>query len=156
SSSKACAELVTECWQKSFFSSDSVVRLATVRAGNVIGGGDWAEDRLVPDLVRASIAGKALLVRHPNAVRPWQHVLEPLSGYLRLGQLLWQDASFKGAWNFGPGRAGEASVQQLSKSLAMHWENIKIEHDSRLHPHEASILRLNADTAHKQLGWYPV
>lgn len=156
SSSKACAELVTECWQKSFFSSDSVVRLATVRAGNVIGGGDWAEDRLVPDLVRASIAGKALMVRHPNAVRPWQHVLEPLSGYLRLGQLLWQDASFKGAWNFGPGRAGEASVQQLSKSLAMHWENIKIEHDSRLHPHEASILRLNADAAHKQLGWYPV
>ena len=157
SSSKACAELVTECWQKSFFSStDSFVRVATVRAGNVIGGGDWAADRLVPDLVRASITGKILMVRQPDAVRPWQHVLEPLSGYLRLGQLLWQDKNLMGPWNFGPGRIGEISVQQLSENLAKHWGSIKIEHDDRPHPHEASVLRLNADAARTQLGWGPV
>ncbi|WP_374252029.1 CDP-glucose 4,6-dehydratase [Acinetobacter brisouii] len=157
SSSKACAELISECWRKSFFASaEPAVRLATVRAGNVIGGGDWATDRLVPDLVRASITGKVLMVRQPNAIRPWQHVLEPLSGYLRLGQLLWEDVNLVGAWNFGPGRVGEISVQQLSKNLAKHWGSIKIEHDGHPHPHEASVLRLNADAACTQLGWSSV
>lgn len=160
SSSKACAELISECWRKSFFTTSAVpsVRLATVRAGNVIGGGDYAPSRLVPDFVRAATSGHALIVRNPDAIRPWQHVLEPLSGYLRLGQLLWEDASLASAWNFGPGRAGEISVQHLSQYLASHWSALQIKHDSspHFHPHEAAILRLNATAAQIQLGWQPV
>lgn len=157
SSSKACAELVTDCYRKSFFSApDSMVRTATARAGNVIGGGDWAEDRLVPDLVRAAVANQSLQIRNPSAVRPWQHVLEPLSGYLRLGQKLWNDADFAGAWNFGPGAAGEVSVQQLTAQLGAHWPALRIEHDRTAQPHEAAILRLNCDKASQQLAWRPV
>ena len=157
SSSKACAELVTDCYHKSFFSApDSTVRIATARAGNVIGGGDWAEDRLVPDLVRAAAAGQPLQIRNPSAVRPWQHVLEPLSGYLRLGQLLWNDAAFAGAWNFGPSAAGEIGVQSLVTQLGTHWPALHIEHDASSHPHEAAILRLNCDKAMQQLAWRPV
>lgn len=157
SSSKACAELVSDCWRKSFFEAEEpTVRLATARAGNVIGGGDWAEDRLVPDLVRATVTGQALFVRNPNAIRPWQHVLEPLSGYLRLGQLLWSDASLARAWNFGPGSQGEISVQSLSEHLARNWPALRIAHDSNPHPHEAALLRLDASAAQQQLGWQPV
>ncbi|MGH8148180.1 MAG: CDP-glucose 4,6-dehydratase [Rhodanobacteraceae bacterium] len=157
STSKACAELVSDCYRKSFFdTSGSPTRVATARAGNVIGGGDWAEDRLVPDLVRAATSGQPLKVRNPAAVRPWQHVLEPLSGYLRLGQLLWNDPAHAGAWNFGPGGAGEVSVQSLAERLAAHWPALRIEHDSGVHPHEAAILRLNCDKATQQLAWRPV
>ena len=157
SSSKACAELVSNCWRKSFFSATgSGVRLATARAGNVIGGGDWAQDRLVPDLVRAANLGQALVVRNPGAIRPWQHVLEPLSGYLRLAQLLWHDATLAQAWNFGPGTAGEVSVQDLTDRLALHWPPLRIEHDASAQPHEAAVLRLNASAAQAQLAWRPV
>lgn len=157
SSSKACAELVSDCYRKSFFNTpDSAVRLATARAGNVIGGGDWAEDRLVPDLVRAAISGQALKVRNPDAIRPWQHVLEPLSGYLRLGQCLWDDASFGGAWNLGPGAASEISVQSLTAQLGLHWNALHIETDDAPHPHEAAILRLDASKAVTQLAWQPI
>ena len=157
SSSKACAELVSDCWRKSFFAAkESNVRLATARAGNVIGGGDWAEDRLVPDLVRAATTGQALVVRNPKAIRPWQHVLEPLSGYLRLAQLLWNDASLTRAWNFGPGSGGEISVQALTARLASHWSALRIEHDASAQPHEAAVLRLDASAAQAQLGWQPV
>lgn len=157
STSKACAELVSDCYRKSFFhASDSTVRVATARAGNVIGGGDWAQDRLVPDLVRAAASGTPLLIRNPSAVRPWQHVLEPLSGYLRLGQRLWDNADFAGAWNFGPGAGGEISVQSLVAQLATHWPALHIEHDTAAHPHEAVILRLNCGKAHEQLAWQPV
>ncbi len=157
SSSKACAELVSNCWRKSFFSSaESSVRLATARAGNVIGGGDWAQDRLVPDLVRAATLGQALVVRNPSAIRPWQHVLEPLSGYLRLAQLLWHDTNLARAWNFGPGPAGEVSVQTLTERLAHHWQALRVEHDASAQPHEAAVLRLDASAAQEQLAWRPV
>lgn len=157
STSKACAELVSDCYRKSFFNAtDPSPRLATARAGNVIGGGDWSADRLVPDLVRAAQAGRALRLRNPAAVRPWQHVLEPLSGYLRLGQQLWDDASFAGAWNFGPGAGGEIDVQALADKLGAHWPALRIEHDGGPHPHEAAILRLNCDKAARDLAWRPV
>lgn len=159
SSSKACAEIVSACYRKSFFHDDGrgfAPRVATARAGNVIGGGDWAEDRLVPDLVRAATSGNALRVRNPSAVRPWQHVLEPLSGYLRLGQRLWDDTGLAGAWNFGPGAAGEISVQSLAAQLGAHWPTLRIEDDAGTHPHEAAILRLNCDKAARQLAWRPV
>src|SRR5690606_38204352 len=157
SSSKACAELVSDCYRKSFFdAAGSDVRIATARAGNVIGGGDWAEDRLVPDLVRAATDDRPLRVRNPGAIRPWQHVLEPLSGYLRLGQCLWADADHAGAWNFGPGRDGEISVQSLVDRLAVHWDAIGIEHDSGVHPHEAATLRLDTGRAQRELAWRPV
>lgn len=156
STSKACAELVSDCYRKSFFNvTDASARIATARAGNVIGGGDWAEDRLVPDLVKAALAGQPLLLRNPAAVRPWQHVLEPLSGYLRLGQLLWKDATCAGAWNFGPSTAGEISVQSLAAQLGTHWPALRIERDANTHPHEAAILRLNCDKATRQLAWHP-
>jgi CDP-glucose 4,6-dehydratase len=155
STSKACAELVTDCYRKSYF-HDSAVRIATARAGNVIGGGDWAEDRLVPDLVRAAASGQALRIRNPAAIRPWQHVLEPLSGYLRLGQRLWEDASVAGAWNFGPGPAGETDVQTLVQRLGQHWGALRIEHDDAPHPHEAAQLRLDTSKAQHALHWRPV
>jgi len=156
SSSKACAELVSDCYRKSFFNTPDSACIATARAGNVIGGGDWAEDRLVPDLVRAAISGQALKVRNPDAIRPWQHVLEPLSGYLRLGQCLWSDASFAGAWNFGPGAASEISVRSLTKQLSAHWNALQIGTDDALHPHEAAALRLDARKAITQLAWRPI
>lgn len=157
STSKACAELVSDCYRKSFFNvPDALVHMATARAGNVIGGGDWAEDRLVPDLVRAAASGQPLRIRNPAAVRPWQHVLEPLSGYLRLGQLLWNDAANAGACNFGPGAAGEISVQSLAARLGAYWPALRIEHDASTHPHEAATLRLNCDKATRQLAWRPV
>lgn len=156
STSKACAELVSDCYRKSFFhAADTSVRVATARAGNVIGGGDWAEDRLVPDLVRAAASGQPLTIRNPAAVRPWQHVLEPLSGYLRLGQMLWNNPDFAGAWNFGPGTAGEINVQSLAAQLGAHWPALRIEQDASVHPHEATILRLNCDKATRRLAWRP-
>lgn len=160
SSSKACAEIVSDCYRKSFFTTtpdtDAGTRLATARAGNVIGGGDWAEDRLVPDLVRAASAGQPLRIRRPAAIRPWQHVLEPLSGYLRLGQCLLGNASCAGAWNFGPGAAGEVSVRALVDKLASHWPALRVEHDTSPQPHEADTLRLNCNKAQNELGWRPV
>ncbi len=159
SSSKACAEIVSDCYRKSFFAvsgSSTPVRLATARAGNVIGGGDWAEDRLLPDLVRATTTGQPLRIRHPSAIRPWQHVLEPLSGYLRLGQALLQDARFAGAWNFGPGTAGEITVQALTDRVALHWPALVVEHDATPRPYEANILRLDCNKARSELAWRPV
>jgi CDP-glucose 4,6-dehydratase len=157
STSKACAELMSACYRKSFFeASGASVQVATARAGNVIGGGDWAEDRLVPDLVKSALAGRPLLLRNPEAVRPWQHVLEPLSGYLRLGQMLWKSQEFVGAWNFGPGATGEVSVQSLAAQLGAHWPALRIERDAGAHPHEAAILRLNCEKATRQLAWRPV
>lgn len=155
SSSKACAELVSDCYRKSFFNTGET-RIATARAGNVIGGGDWAEDRLVPDLVRAANAGQALRIRHPSAIRPWQHVLEPLSGYLQLGRRLWDDATLSGAWNFGPGEEGEISVQTLTHRLRRHWSALRVERDDTPQPHEVGVLRLDAGKARRELGWRPV
>lgn len=159
SSSKACAELVSDCYRKSFFTAandhGTPLRLATARAGNVIGGGDWAEDRLVPDLARAATTGRALKVRNPVATRPWQHVLEPLSAYLRLGQALWNDASFAGAWNFGPDGDSDVTVAELASRLSGHWPALRIERDDQPQPRELTALRLNCTKAKRQLQWRP-
>jgi CDP-glucose 4,6-dehydratase len=160
STSKACAELVSDCYRKSFFDAFPAgglrVRMATARAGNVIGGGDWAEDRLVPDLVRAALSGSALLLRNPDATRPWQHVLEPLSGYLRLAQQMWTGSVEGGAWNFGPSRDGEVTVRELASRLAGRWPALRIQVDATPHPHEAAVLRLDSGKAIDALQWRPV
>lgn len=159
SSSKACAELVAECYRKSFFfeaNGATGVRVATARAGNVVGGGDWAEDRLVPDLVRAGTSGLPLRIRNPASTRPWQHVLDPLSGYLLLGQQLLASNECAQAWNFGPDNDGELNVGELVARLAVDWPALRIERDERAHPHEAHVLRLDCTKAKQQLGWRPV
>lgn len=158
SSSKGCAELVTAAYGRSFF-TDGRVALASVRAGNVIGGGDWARDRLVPDMIAALIAGHAPLIRNPHAVRPWQHVLEPLSGYLRAAQRLWDapPAWHPEAWNFGPDAEGEANVTVLADTICRlwgggaRWQNGA---DSAA-PHEAHMLKLDSAKARRELGWHP-
>jgi CDP-glucose 4,6-dehydratase len=155
SASKACAELVSESYRESFLAAAGI-RLATARAGNVIGGGDWSEDRLVPDFVRAATAGEPLRLRRPDAVRPWQHVLEPLSGYLRLGQALLAGEPVEGAWNFGPSDDGTISVQALAGAFRDRWPGSTLACDPGPHPHEATQLRLDCAKAHRDLGWRPV
>jgi CDP-glucose 4,6-dehydratase len=155
STSKACAELVSECYRKSFFAS-SDLRLATARAGNVIGGGDWSEDRLVPDLVRAAASGNALRLRNPESIRPWQHVLEPLSGYLRLGERLLAGVDAEGAWNFGPDPEASLPVRVLVERMQTGWPDLRVEGDYGSHPHEAVLLRLDSSKARSTLTWYPV
>lgn len=156
SNSKACAELVTQCFRDSFFAERSV-GVATARAGNVIGGGDYAADRLVPDAVRALSAGHKPELRNPNAVRPWQHALEPLSGYLRLAERLAADPqAFAKAWNFGPSPDDVASVATVVGQLAGHWgQSGDFDHQDGDHPHEAEVLTLDSATAVRELGWAP-
>lgn len=158
SSSKACAELVTAAYRQSFFGdAASSPALATARAGNVIGGGDWAEDRLVPDVLSAFLAGRPATLRRPQAVRPWQHVLEPLGGYLLLAQrLLARDAGAAGAWNFGPDGGDAQPVQVVVERLARLWgEGAGWQPQPGDHPHEASLLMLDISKARHQLGWRP-
>lgn len=155
STSKACAELVTESYRKSFFEEGP--RVATGRAGNVIGGGDWSEDRLVPDIVRACLSGTSLHLRYPAATRPWQHVLEPLSGYLCLAQRLWKDDSLDTyAFNFGPGRDADLSVEALVAQVHSNWPDFRVEGAPGPHPREAALLRLDSTLSHEVLGWSPV
>lgn len=161
SASKACAELVTASYRDSFLSAaDRVggpVAVATARAGNVIGGGDWSADRLVPDLVRAAVSGQPVQIRYPHATRPWQHVLEPLAAYLLLGQrLLTQPAAATGAWNIGPLPQGHLSVGQVVRQMAECWPAIRHELDTRPQLHEAALLHLDCSRAHTELGWRPV
>lgn len=151
STSKACAELVSECYRKSFD-----LRIATARAGNVIGGGDWAEDRLVPDAIRAVTSGSALRIRNPLALRPWQHVLEPLSGYLRLGQKMLTDPTFSDAWNFGPSPGLNLPVQALASLVQTRWPGLRVESDTSAHPQEAMSLQLDSTKATKRLHWTAV
>jgi len=155
STSKACAELVTECYRKSFF-IDAGPRIATARAGNVIGGGDWSEDRLVPDLVRAVSTGEILKIRNPNAIRPWQHVLEPLSGYLRLGQGLLAGDPVEGPWNFGPATDATLPVQALVAQMQEQWPGLRSKLHPGPHPHEAATLRLDCSKALQKLAWRAV
>lgn len=157
SSSKGCAELVTAAYRRSFF-SDGRVAVASARAGNVIGGGDWAEDRLVPDIVKAFRAGRPVLLRNPRAIRPWQHVLEPLRGYLMLAERLWTDGRlFAEAWNFGPGSACHQPVQTVVESFCRFWGGAaRWEPDPAAHPHESQFLRLDNTKAQSRLGWRPI
>jgi CDP-glucose 4,6-dehydratase len=152
SSSKACAELVAAAWRESLEGS----AIATVRAGNVIGGGDWAEDRLVPDAIRAALDGEPLLVRNPDAVRPWQHVLNPLSGYLEVAQRLGEDAGAAEAWNFGPAPGDELPVRELADRVSALWgEGLEWRAEGDGGPPETAVLRLDSAKARERLGWEP-
>ena len=157
SSSKGCAELVTSAYARSFFGADAHVRLASARAGNVVGGGDWAPDRIIPDCVRALVAGAPVLVRNPHGMRPWQHVLESLSGYLRLASCMYGGGhDFDGAWNFGPAAEAGVPVAQVAGAFIDAWGAGEWRHTSEAvdtEPHEATLLALDSSKAAKQLGW---
>lgn len=161
SASKACAELVTASYRASFRLRDhDPLQIASARAGNVIGGGDWAVDRLIPDCIRAFSQGQPVLLRYPEAIRPWQHVLVPLSGYLQLAQSLLSNdgARYNDAWNFGPDTTFEAKVGDVAASVARQWGSgaevrIRGADDT---PHEAGLLRLDSTKARTELGWQAV
>ena len=154
SSSKACAELATVAYRDSFL-ADQGIKLATVRAGNVIGGGDWSTDRLVPDFFRSLEDGRVLSVRSPHAVRPWQHVLEPLFGYLTLAEkLLSESGEFAEAWNFGPEELDAKPVSWVVEYLAQKVPNVRWQVDSAPKPHEANTLTLDSTKARDKLGWF--
>jgi CDP-glucose 4,6-dehydratase len=160
SSSKACAELVTHAYLRSFLSRENYDRhgkcLASVRAGNVIGGGDWGEDRLVPDCVRAFTGEQPALIRYPSAIRPWQHVLEPLFGYMLLACDLSESRGRDGAWNFGPDEDSFKSVGWLVQRMVDLWGNgASWRTDDEIHPHEALQLRLDSSKARSIIGWSP-
>jgi CDP-glucose 4,6-dehydratase len=154
SSSKAACELLVDSFRKSFF-AQSPVRIATARAGNVIGGGDWAENRIVPDLVRAIVRGDDLEVRNPEAVRPWQHVLDPLAGYLRLAEKLWDDETLSEAFNFGPDPADQRPVRALVEAALTHWPGEWRDASDSFAPHEAGRLTLATEKARDRLHWRP-
>ena len=155
SASKGAAELVFSSYLRSFFANRRDFGAATARAGNVIGGGDWAADRIVPDCVRALHSGKPITIRSPRATRPWQHVLEPLSGYLKLGARLFENGHvYDGAWNFGPHVGDMRTVLNVANSIAGQFENGSVVVDeSSDKPHEAHLLQLNSDKARQMLQW---
>lgn len=161
SSSKGCAELVSAAYRSSYFNPDAYgthgVAVATARAGNVIGGGDWAQDRLVPDILAAFAGGKAVQIRHPNAIRPWQHVMEPLCGYLTLAERLYtQGPAYAEAWNFGPNDADARPVSWVADELAKAWGGgAGWQPVEGVNPHEAHHLKLDISKARSRLGWHP-
>jgi len=161
SNSKACAELVVSAYRDSFFEAPvgnaRPVALASARAGNVIGGGDWARDRLLPDAIRSFADGKTLKIRYPQATRPWQHVLEPLRGYIMLAQSLYERGSaFASAWNFGPKPGDAQPVRWIVEKIISAWDSPATwEIDGGDHPHEAQVLQLDWSKAAQQLGWHP-
>ena len=162
SNSKACAELVTSAFRSSYFPPDAFahhgVAVASARAGNVIGGGDWTRDQLIPDLMRAFVAGQPCLIRNPCAVRPWQFVLEPLRGYLMLAERLAEDPGlFASAWNFGPSEEDARPVSWIADELARSWGGrASWRDDARTHPPEARYLRLDTSKTRASLGWHPL
>jgi CDP-glucose 4,6-dehydratase len=157
SSSKACAELLCAAYRASYFAAEGSPRVATARAGNVIGGGDWGEDRLVADSVRAVERDEELLIRNPRAVRPWQHVLNPLSGYLDLAHALHARAEVARAWNFGPEPTDAKEVGWVVQRLAQLWEGaLAWRLDERENPPESAYLELDSSAAERALGWRPV
>jgi CDP-glucose 4,6-dehydratase len=161
SSSKACSEVVAAAYRSSFFSpetfSEHGVALATARAGNVIGGGDWSEDRLIPDLIRSFVAGRATIIRRPQSIRPWQHVLEPIYGYILLAERLQSDPEqFSSAFNFGPGDGDEWTVAQIAEKMAQLWgDRASWASEPFSGVHEAATLKLDASKARLTLGWRP-
>ncbi len=159
SSSKGCAELVADAYRRSFFAAGDGPRLASVRAGNVIGGGDWGADRLVADVMRGALADRPIRVRNPDAIRPWQHALNPLSGYLALVQALWSSREFASAWNFGPAEDGARTARWIVERIDRLWPaRLRVVEDPAPrapHPHEARRLRLDSSRARSRLGWRP-
>lgn len=156
SASKAATELVVASYRNAYFHDAGALQLASARAGNVIGGGDWSEDRLIPDLIRAVAAGQPLQIRSPGATRPWQHVLESLSGYLLLGQGLLQRPGLAEGWNFGPEVEGNRSVAEVLEAMANHWPQLAWSVAGSPQPHEANLLYLDSAKARARLGWRPV
>jgi len=159
SSSKGAVELSVASWRRSFFQDREGLRLASARAGNVIGGGDWAPDRIVVDFVKGIAEGRPLVLRNPEATRPWQHVLEPLSGYLDLAARLYQGEGWRLAegWNFGPNEENVVTVEALARALVSAWGEgeVQINRDPK-HPHEAGLLRLDCSKVRKGFGWHGV
>lgn len=163
SSSKGCADLLTSSYRNSYFNPKEYKKthttlLASCRAGNVIGGGDWAKDRLITDIMLSVSEGKRVSIRNPQATRPWQHVLEPLSGYLHIGQkLLEEKVEFSEAWNFGPSDEGSITVEEVVKNVKKHWKEIDYEVNSEQNQlHEANVLKLDCSKAHVLLKWKDV
>lgn len=154
SSSKACAELVVSSYQKSFF-SNSHCNIASARAGNVIGGGDWSKDRLIPDVVRSVFENKKLEIRSPDSIRPWQHVLDPLNGYMILAEKLYSSKKYSGAYNFAPLNKETATVEEIIKSGISILGKGEYTIFKGEKPHEAKMLKLDAAKAHDELGWIP-
>jgi CDP-glucose 4,6-dehydratase len=161
SSSKACSELVSAAYRSSYFNATTYgqhgVAVATARAGNVIGGGDWAADRLVPDILHAFEQCKPAIIRNPKAIRPWQHVLEPLRGYLTLAERLYEEGpKFAAGWNFGPADEDTRDVAWVAQHMAELWgEGARWQTDGGNHPHEAHYLKLDISNARSRLGWHP-
>ena len=157
SASKAAAELVVASYRQSFFNKQEAILIASARAGNVIGGGDWSEDRLIPDIIRSVENNESLVIRSPKATRPWQHVLESLSGYLLLGEyLLSAESSFAEAWNFGPGTEGNQNVEKVLSLIKKDLPLFRWEQTSEIQPHEATLLQLDSAKAQQRLKWNPV
>ena len=155
SSSKGCSELVTDAYRRSF-SGEAGVGVASGRAGNVIGGGDWAEDRLIPDIMRGALRGEPIRVRNPEAIRPWQHVLNPVSGYLGLAEALWRGEDVAAGWNFGPPPEDARPVRWIADRVTQAWPGeLTWEFDPGPHPHEAQFLQLDSTRARERLGWTP-
>jgi CDP-glucose 4,6-dehydratase len=157
SASKGAAEIVFSAYARSYFALREGLGSATARAGNVIGGGDWATDRIIPDCIRALESDNPIVLRNPNATRPWQHVLEPINGYLMLGTQLYNNPkSFEGSWNFGPSTSQVSTVEEVAKNIVRQIGKGIIEvDDSHQFQHEANLLQLNCDKARHQLGWSP-
>jgi len=156
SSSKGCAELVASAYRRSFL-QDQGIGLTSVRAGNVIGGGDWADDRLIPDILRSFEKSEPVVIRNPKATRPWQHVLEPLSGYLILAQKLYKDQEeYAEGWNFGPNDNDAKPVDWILDKMIAKWPNSSWKLDQNSSPHEAGFLKLDITKAESKLGWKPV
>ena len=156
SSSKGCAELVVSSYRNSFYNEKGIA-LSSVRAGNVIGGGDWAEDRLIPDFIRAGSEDKSVFIRNPLAVRPWQHVLEPLSGYLLLGALMFKEPQkYNDAWNFGPKDTDILTVEEMLKLSIDLWGKGSIELEKEYKYHEANLLKLDISKVKAYLKWKPI
>jgi CDP-glucose 4,6-dehydratase len=162
SNSKGCSELVTTSYRNSYFNpkayQDHGVALASARAGNVIGGGDWAGDRLIPDFIRSISNGEKLRIRSPYAIRPWQHVLEPLSGYLQLAAALYtQGSAYASGWNFGPEDNDAKNVEWITEQICTLWgDSAGYEVDKNPQPHEANYLKLDCSKAKAELNWFPV
>ena len=156
SSSKGCAELVTSAYRRSFLQEQGI-GVASVRAGNVIGGGDWASDRLIPDILRSFEKNKPVVIRNPKATRPWQHVLEPLSGYLILAEKLYKNQDkYAGGWNFGPNEKDVKPVDWILDEMISKWPNSSWELDKKSNSHESRFLKLDILKAESKLGWKPV
>ena len=155
SSSKGCSELVTSAYRRSFL-QDQGKGLASARAGNVIGGGDWAEERLIPDILRAFERNAPVIIRNPKSVRPWQHVLEPLSGYLTLAErLYYKPDGYAEGWNFGPHDNDVRTVEWILEHMVQQWPGAHWQEDNNRHPHEAGYLKLDISKAKNRLGWQP-